>query len=137
MNRLVRETAGSCAGLHTAGIHIHRVSAGLAGERHAIFHQQRIAIAAAEQLGYLTIVGDAALDSTLHMARIERAICIVSALPSDAENLYTVLSAKSLNPDIRAIARASNEEAMQKLRRETRAQRNAYEELPKMNHPLR
>jgi voltage-gated potassium channel len=76
-----------------------------------------IALAAAEQLGYMTIIGDAALDSTLHMARIERALCIVSALPSDAENLYTVLSAKSLNPNIRAIARASNEEAMQKLRR--------------------
>ena len=48
---------------------------------------------------------------------IERAICIVAALPSDAENLYTVLSAKTLNPEIRAIARASTEEALQKLQR--------------------
>ena len=42
---------------------------------------------------------------------------MVTALPSDAENLYTVLSAKTLNPKIRAIARASNEEAVQKLQR--------------------
>jgi len=41
----------------------------------------------------------------------------VAALTSDAENLYTVLSAKTLNPKIRAIARASTEEAVQKLQR--------------------
>jgi voltage-gated potassium channel len=41
----------------------------------------------------------------------------VAALTSDAENLYTVLSAKTLNPQIRAIARASTEEAVKKLRR--------------------
>ena len=44
-------------------------------------------------------------------------MCLVSALTSDAENLYTVLSAKTLNPKIRAIARASTEEAVLKLQR--------------------
>jgi voltage-gated potassium channel len=76
-----------------------------------------LAIDEAERAGYLTVMGDAALDSTLFAAGIDRAVCIVSALPSDAENLYAVLSAKSLNPQIRAIARGSTEEAMQKLRR--------------------
>ena len=76
-----------------------------------------VMIAQAEQAGYLAVQGDAALDQTLLFAGIERAICIVAALPSDAENLYTVLSAKTLNPAIRAIARASTAEAMQKLRR--------------------
>jgi voltage-gated potassium channel len=70
-----------------------------------------------KQLGYTVILGDATLDETLIRARIERAICVVTALPSDAQNLYTVLSAKTLNPQIRAIARASNEEAVQKLQR--------------------
>jgi voltage-gated potassium channel len=74
-------------------------------------------IAEAEQFGCLAVQGDAALDQTLLFAGIEKAICIVAALPSDAENLYTVLSAKTLNTEIRAIARASTEEAMQKLRR--------------------
>jgi voltage-gated potassium channel len=70
-----------------------------------------------KQLGYTVILGDATLDESLIRARIERANCLVTALPSDAENLYTVLSAKTLNPRIRAIARASNEEAVQKLQR--------------------
>lgn len=70
-----------------------------------------------KQLGYTVILGDATLDESLVRAKIDRAICMVTALPSDAENLYTVLSAKSLNPRIRAIARASNEEAVQKLQR--------------------
>ncbi len=70
-----------------------------------------------KQLGYTVILGDATLDESLVRAKIEQAICLVTALPSDAENLYTVLSAKSLNPRIRAIARASNEEAVQKLQR--------------------
>lgn len=71
----------------------------------------------AEQLGYRAVQGDASLDETLQRVAIERAVCIVCTLPSDAENLYTVLSAKTLSPEIRAIARASSEEAMKKLRR--------------------
>ncbi|MBO3461837.1 NAD-binding protein [Aetokthonos hydrillicola Thurmond2011] len=67
--------------------------------------------------GYTVYQGDATLDETLLTVGVERAICIVAALPSDAENLYTVLSAKTLNPGIRAIARASTEEALQKLQR--------------------
>jgi voltage-gated potassium channel len=71
----------------------------------------------AQQLGYLAFQGDATLDATLLAVGIERAACLIAALPSDAENLYTVLSAKTLNPQIRAIARASTEEALQKLQR--------------------
>ena len=44
-------------------------------------------------------------------------MCLISALTSDAENLYTVLSARTLNPQVRIIARASSREAIQKLRR--------------------
>ncbi|HEY9834130.1 MAG TPA: potassium channel family protein, partial [Stenomitos sp.] len=71
----------------------------------------------AQELGYVAFQGDATLDDTLFKVGIQRAICLVAALPSDAENLYTVLSAKTLNPNIRAIARASTEEAVQKLQR--------------------
>jgi voltage-gated potassium channel len=74
-------------------------------------------VEAARKLGCVVVQGDATLDGTLFQAGIERAICLVAALPSDAENLYTVLSAKTLNPNIRAIARASTEEAVQKLQR--------------------
>ncbi len=74
-------------------------------------------IEVAENLGYKAIQGDATLDQDLMRVGIERAICLVCTLPSDAENLYTVMSAKTLNPQIRAIARASNEEAIKKMRR--------------------
>ncbi|MBG1245015.1 potassium channel family protein [Nostoc sp. NZL] len=71
----------------------------------------------AQMEGYTAYQGDATLDDTLLKVGVERAICIVAALPSDAENLYIVLSAKTLNTGIRAIARASTEEALQKLQR--------------------
>jgi len=71
----------------------------------------------AQQMGYLAFWGDATLDECLVEVKIAEAACLVAALPSDAENLYTVLSAKTLNPKIRAIARASTEEAIQKLQR--------------------
>ena len=71
----------------------------------------------AQELGYIALQGDATLDETLIKAGIERADCLVAALRSDADNLYTVLSAKTLNPNVRAIARASSEEAMLKLQR--------------------
>lgn len=75
------------------------------------------AVQMAQDLGYVAVQGDATLDQTLLQVGLSRAICLVSALPSDAENLYTVLSAKTLNPQIRVIARASTEEALRKLKR--------------------
>ncbi|MEI6381766.1 MAG: potassium channel protein [Cyanobacteriota bacterium ELA615] len=70
-----------------------------------------------KDLGYVVVQGDATLDEVLIKARVATALCLVSALSSDANNLYTVLSAKTLNPKIRAIARASTEEAVKKLSR--------------------
>nr|WP_318728231.1 NAD-binding protein [Roseofilum sp. Guam] len=75
------------------------------------------ALEAAQSLGYLILQGDATLDDTLHRAGINQACCLVAALPSDAQNLYTVLSAKSLNSQIRTIARVSTDEAALKLYR--------------------
>jgi voltage-gated potassium channel len=75
------------------------------------------AIHLAHQQGYITYQGDATQDQVLTQVGLDRARCLVAALPSDAENLYIVLSAKSLSPDIRTIARASTEEAMLKLQR--------------------
>jgi voltage-gated potassium channel len=71
----------------------------------------------AQQYGYTVIQGDATLDECLVSVKIDKALCIVTALSSDADNLYTVLSAKTLNPKIRAIARANTEEAVKKLQR--------------------
>lgn len=71
----------------------------------------------AQELGYVVMQGDATLDESLQKAKIDEAVCLITTLASDAENLYTVLSAKTLNPKIRAISRASTEEAVKKLQR--------------------
>lgn len=74
-------------------------------------------VLAAEQIGCTAVQADATLDATLIQVRIDRAVCLVVALPSDAENLYTLISAKTLNPKLRIIARANTEEAVKKLQR--------------------
>jgi voltage-gated potassium channel len=83
----------------------------------AIIEAELENVEAAQQHGYIVLQGDATLDECLIAAGIHRAVCLVASLPSDAENLYTILSAKTLNPQIRAIARASTQEAIQKLKR--------------------
>ncbi|WP_308418361.1 potassium channel protein [Nostoc sp. CENA543] len=87
------------------------------GVQFVVIDSEPESVERAQNEGYVAFQGDATLDDSLLKVGIERAICIVAALPSDAENLYTVLSAKTLNPEIRAIARASTEEALQKLQR--------------------
>ena len=71
----------------------------------------------ARNQGFLTVQGDATGDDVLIQAGIERALCLVTALPSDAENLYSILSARALNAQLRTIARANTAEAIQKLQR--------------------
>ncbi|NEQ43190.1 MAG: potassium channel protein [Leptolyngbya sp. SIOISBB] len=74
-------------------------------------------IQAAQEFGFIAYQGDATQDQVLQRVGIERAVGLIAALPSDAENLYTVLSAKTLATQIRTIARASSEEAVQKIQR--------------------
>ncbi len=63
----------------------------------------------------LFVFGDATKDDLLKDAGIERATGIVSVLSTDAQNLYVVLSARGLNPDLLIIARAGEEGSEQKL----------------------
>lgn len=67
--------------------------------------------------GMLAMAADSTRDETLRQAGVERAKGVVAALETDADNLYLVLSAKTLNPGIRIAARTSEEESEQKLRR--------------------
>ncbi len=62
------------------------------------------------------IIGDATNDDSLNEAGIIEARSIIVALPSDADNLYISISAKSLNPQIMIVARASTESAERKLK---------------------
>jgi voltage-gated potassium channel len=67
--------------------------------------------------GVITLVGDATKDEVLRQARVETAKGLVAAISSDAENVYVALSAKVLNPQLVISARASDDQAEEKLRR--------------------
>jgi voltage-gated potassium channel len=70
-----------------------------------------------EALGVITITADASKDETLREARIDTAAGLVSAISSDAENVYVTLSAKVLNPSLHVAVRASDDQAEEKLKR--------------------
>ena len=70
----------------------------------------------AEVNGLRVLQADATLDETLLDAGLGRCLSLVAALPSDAANLYVVLSARGLQPSCRLIARANSDEAATKLR---------------------
>lgn len=69
------------------------------------------------QEGIPTLVADATKDETLHRARVTDAKGLVAAIASDAENVYVTLSARVLNPNLLIAARASDEQAEEKLKR--------------------
>ncbi len=78
-------------------------------------NEQRVAKAAAA--GMLAIVADATQDDSLRQAGVLKARGLIAALPSDAENLFIILSAKTLNPTLTVVTRVSEDEAGEKLRR--------------------
>jgi len=63
------------------------------------------------------VVGNASSEEVLRKARIDTAQGFVSAVASDAENIYIVLTARGLRPELKILARASEEEATSKLLR--------------------
>lgn len=70
-----------------------------------------------EEEDILIFEGDATKDEVLKKVGIEKARGLVSVLSTDAENLYVVLSARGMNPDLLIVARAGEEGSEQKLLR--------------------
>lgn len=67
--------------------------------------------------GPVLIEGDATQDEVLLRAGIERARGLISVLPTDAENLFVVLSARGLNPHLHIYTRAGDESSELKILR--------------------
>ncbi len=65
----------------------------------------------------LYVQDDATHDEALIKAGIEHASALISALPDDAENVFTVLSARQLNPHVNIISRAKDPKSQRKLLR--------------------
>ena len=67
--------------------------------------------------GALAVEADASREEVLKRVGIERARGLVAAVGTDAENVYAVLSARVMRPDLFIISRAETEDAKQKLKR--------------------
>jgi voltage-gated potassium channel len=72
---------------------------------------------AALDAGFLAVEADASNEDVLKRVRIDRARGFIAAVGSDAENVYAVLSARLLRPDLFIIGRAETEDAKRKLER--------------------
>jgi voltage-gated potassium channel len=67
--------------------------------------------------GALAVAADASREDVLARVGIHRARGLIAAVGTDAENVYTVLSARVMRPDLFIIARVESEDAEAKLRR--------------------
>ncbi len=71
----------------------------------------------AEQMGAPFLQGRPSEDEMLKAAGIDRAISVLACVDSDAENIFTCLTARELRSDITIVARASVEDSEKKLLR--------------------
>jgi len=88
-----------------------------AGAKFVIVDREEDRVERAIKAGMLAVVADATRDETLRDVGIARARGLVATLASDADNLFLILSAKSLNPSLHLSARAAEEASADKLRR--------------------
>jgi voltage-gated potassium channel len=71
----------------------------------------------AEDMDATYLDGRPSEDDVLRRAGIQRAQSVLACMDSDAENIFTTLSARELRPDITIVARASVEDSEKKLKR--------------------
>jgi voltage-gated potassium channel len=74
-------------------------------------------VQAAIEVGLLAVEADASREDVLNRVGIAKAKGLIAAVGTDAENVYAVLSARVLRPDLFIVGRAETEDATQKLRR--------------------
>lgn len=70
---------------------------------------------AGEHPELIYLIGDGTEDDVLKKAGVEKAKALITALPTDSDNVFIVLTARSLNPSIRIISRASSIASQPKL----------------------
>lgn len=91
------------------------------------FHRQQVPfvivdidaarVQAAIDHGFLAVVADASREDELRRVGIDRARGLVAAVGTDAENVYTILTARVLRPELFVVGRAESEDSVLKLRR--------------------
>ncbi|MBL0032639.1 MAG: potassium channel protein [Bacteroidetes bacterium] len=83
----------------------------------AIESNPQIIAAMQEEQDLLFIEGDATKDEVLLEAGLENAKALITALPSDAANVFVVLTARDKSPKLKIISRASDDASEHKLKR--------------------
>lgn len=81
-----------------------------------VIERDIIARTLAENDGLLVMDGDATDDQVLENSGIRKAHNLIAALPSDADNLFIVLSSRQLNKELVIISRATDESSNKKLK---------------------
>jgi voltage-gated potassium channel len=71
----------------------------------------------AMRAGMLGVLADASRDETLRDCRIDRAKGLIATLATDADNLFLILTAKTLNSRLQLSARVAEESSEEKMRR--------------------
>jgi len=66
--------------------------------------------------GYLALLGDASEDEQLEQAGVRRAEGLVTALDSDAANMFVVVSAREVNPNLYIVSRVEADTSARKLK---------------------
>jgi voltage-gated potassium channel len=88
-----------------------------AGARYVVIDSNPASRELAQAAGVRFLEGPPSEDELLRAAGIERARALVACMDSDAENIFTTLTARELRSDIAIIARASVEDSEKKLKR--------------------
>lgn len=88
-----------------------------AGETFIVLERDADKVALLSDQGVSVLVRDATLEESLREAGVEHARGLAACLPDDADNVYVVLTARDLNPDLHIVARAAEEQAEAKLLR--------------------
>jgi voltage-gated potassium channel len=82
-----------------------------------VIERDRDRFNAAVEDGVLALEADASREDVLKRAGIAHARGLIAVVGSDAENVYAVMSARGLRPDLFIIGRAGSDDATAKLRR--------------------
>jgi voltage-gated potassium channel len=82
-----------------------------------VIDQDEALVSEVREQGIAAVWGDATRDDPLREAGIERAGGLIASAGNDADNLFIVLSARTLNPKLHIVARTVNPENEAKMQR--------------------
>ena len=88
-----------------------------AGVKYVVLDFNADALDFAREKGDLFVEGNGTKDEDLEATGLARAKGLVASSDSDVDNLYITLSARTARPDLLIVARASEEDVAEKLRR--------------------